>query len=258
MRTKLIACAILLTFGLVVDLKAGEESIAEKVNSIVEKVDQRAITVAEAETNCLKLLEAAGDAADKGKVYRELVTILADHDPKNELAPKTAEYCEQALKFPQSVKDSCNLYATWSGALEGEYWAKLYWTNKLADSVQSSRIRRLIIKPCLEGLAIIATNEIPEEKPLHQTAVQMIWVPAPEEDDRARDLVKQNKEQMKARAREDYEAEMIDIRNPLTEIIRRLYADHQSNLEEVKEEASRIFPNSKDVDALIEKVKVKK
>ena len=247
MRTTLMTFLMVLTFVFGACFQAGASAFSEKVNSIVDKAQQNRISTGEAETNCLKLLETASTPDEQGEVYLALVGICGNHI--EELWQKTAEYCEQALRFPQSVQDTCHIDLFWSGALYTAYW------KQLSDPAQAPRVRRLIIKPSLAGLAIIATNQIPEQRP-RQTVVDLITVFG-SEDARAQELIKKNEEQAKARAKEDYECAMIDKREFLMASITELYNDHQTNLDEVKDEASRIFPNSKDVDALMEKVKAR-
>lgn len=218
------------------------------IKKVNEKFYENGTNLSRAEVESLKLLETNSSPSDKAIVYLAIATKYANSDfiyPE-----KTTEYCKLALEYPQGTLNACHLYSMLGGAIESQYHTNL--NNKefyLAT-------RKAIIKPYLDALAIIESNQVPE---IRQSRPRLDFGTIERKGPDTSEFqakVKEHNEQIAAIEKVDLVNSLIDYREQITADISRYYRRKADNLDELRESALQEFNNNTNaVDEFIKRVK---
>ncbi|MEI7534768.1 MAG: hypothetical protein WCK57_10410 [Verrucomicrobiae bacterium] len=254
MNTKQLACFLLLFLGVSICSHA-EDQLLNRLRLFTSQVQAGKMEFTNAEAGYLEISKDCSTLEEKGQVYLAIVNTVGFF--KRPRPDKIAEYCEQALKYPQSILGTCRIYSVWGGSLKEQNRGVINGTGK-NNTGKISEVRRLITKPWLQCLAIIQTNHVPEKRQ-SPPSVGGLVINGPKTDVNYQTTyqaaIKRHDEQWNARQRVDFENELVDCRDSVINAMRQLYSLPPEDWEGLKAEALETMHDANAVDALIEKVK---
>lgn len=245
MKMQQLFYSFLLLLGVSLHLRA-EDQLHFRLRQLAQQVQQGNMEFTNIESSYLGLFKDCSTPEDKGKVYLALVNSDGFFHPSR--PEKIVEYCEQALKFPQSIPDTCDIFLTWGAALRDQNRAALNDPGKIAQ------VRRLIVGPWLKCMAIIQTNQVPDKWQDPPWVGGLVYN-GPRTNAYYLSLIKERDEQIKKRQQVDLGNALIDYRDSYMAAIAELYRLPPEDWQGLKADADEEMHDQAAADAFVEKIK---
>lgn len=189
------------------------------------------------EAECLKLVQDHNSPEEKGKIYATIARIYAEKgycSREDVRIPKALEYSKKALQYPLEVTTACGMYGRWTGSLMVTYWSY--------PEEEFIKVRQEAIVPCLIGLKLALDNKAPKEYPEAPPPLGKYDI-HPEKGPIYEEAVRKQKQQLAARKKWQFEAELYHQRKALTQICVSLYSHKPYATDELKSLAQKILKN---------------
>ncbi len=200
------------------------------------------------ERDCLDLLDEYSSPADQGRIYAKIAHVHAQTGLKD--PDKTAEYCEKALEYPLDLVIRVQMYGYWASALHSACSRQVHWGESPWDEFPD--VRKEIAAISLRGIKLILDQGIPgERQPLPRVDKFSCHPP---DSLSCQELVKRNKEQVRARRKARLENDLVSHHKILTEKCVYLYSQEPVDRKELEVLAREVLGDEGAVAELVARV----
>ena len=207
------------------------------------------VDIEKLERQCLDLLDEYTSPADQGRIYAQIVRVHGQTGLKD--PGKVAEYCQKALEYPLDVVTAARMNGYWASALRRPcvrrqvHSRESPW-HKFPDT------RKEIATLFLRGMKLILDEGGPTERQPLPPVDKFRCGPA--DSPYCQELVKKNKEQVRARRKAELENDLVLHRDILTEKCVYIYSQEPVDTKELATLAREILDDEDAVTELLARV----
>jgi hypothetical protein len=228
----------------------GQDTLQIKLNQFNQMQKGKNTSFDDVEKLGKELLGEYTKPEDQGRIYFRLVEI---HGQTGMSHPDLViRYAQTALGLPLDPLQRSRMYVFWGGAIE---------IGNVHKSVEERepiyKIRRLAVKPYLEGLKEMQIYEIPEKMPELPSVSNIVINDVSENDPDYQEFKKTQDAQIAARAEAQFDRKLWFSHQTLMNGVIDLYARPPFAATELRQLATKILNNPEQVNALMKRIEDK-
>jgi hypothetical protein len=232
-------------FGELCCLTYGQDTLQKKLHELDKIRSEKSIPYDEVEKRGKELLAEYTDPEDQGRIYRELVEIHANTGSLH--ADLVILYAQKALALVGDPFQRFRLYGAWGGAIEiGNIHKPREQQKPLYE------IRRVAVRPYLEGLKEMQAYKIPEQRPDLPGVFK--YDGFSENSPRYAQIKKMHDDQMAARKQAEFDEKLWSSHQILTNAVVGLYSKKPYAATEIRQIATKTLGDPAEVDALMKRI----
>jgi hypothetical protein len=241
-------CLPLCPIGNLTYIACGQDTLSIKLRELDQIRKETVIPFDEVEKRGKELLTEYTTPEDQGRIYCELVEIHANTGMVH--ADLVVEYAQKALALAVDPFQRFRLYGAWGGAIDIGNIHK-----PREQQTPFYEIRKVAVRPYLEGLKEMQAYKIPEQRPyLPGFGVDAFDLTGPENSPIIQQFKKRRDEQMAARKQAEFDDKLWSSHHTLIRAIVDLYSKRPYAATEIRQIATKILNNNEQVNALMKRI----
>jgi hypothetical protein len=225
----------------------GQNTLQKNLHELDKIRNVKNIPYDEVEKRGKELLTEYTSPEDQGQIYYELTQIHGQTGMVH--ADSVIQYAQRALELPVDPLQRLRLFVYWGGAIESDN------SNKpIQEQKPFFEVRRVAVKPYLEGLKEMQKYKIPDQLP------KLPGVDAYDMSENAPNYQKVKKmhdDQMASRKQAEFDRKLWFNHQTLTNAVVDLYSRPPFAATELRQLATKILDDPEKVDVLMKRIEAK-
>jgi len=242
--TSFISLLLFNVIGNLSYLAYGQDTLQTKLRELDKVRNEKNIPYDEVEKRGKELLAEYTDPEEQGRIYCELVEIHANTGMVH--ADLIVQYAQKALDLSVDPFQRFRLYGAWGGAID------IGNTHKPREQQKPLyEIRKVAVRPYLEGLKEMQAYKIPEQRPNLPGVSKYDGVPENSP------IKKMHDEQMAARKQAEFDDKLWSSHQTLISEVVDLYSKPPYAATELRQIATKTLGDTAEVEALMKRIEDK-